>query len=107
MQRNNENSCHQETFVMQKFFFLFLIIALFISCRKNTNSDCTNATVTLKATNCKRVGVIIKGIAYPTNDLPEQYAIDGKSICIEYSLYDDRRMCVCCGGTYVHIIKVN
>lgn len=91
---------------MKKFIFLFFVIALFLSCRKNTNNDCIDAIVTLKATNCKHVGVIIKGITYPSDDLPDQYAIDGKDICIEYSLYDDPRMCVCCGGTYAHIIKV-
>ena len=92
---------------MKGIFFVFLVLLLSASCRKNSNVDCTNATVTFKATNCRHVGVIINGVSYPTDDLPDQYAIDGKNICIEYSIYDDPRMCSCCGGTYVHVIKVH
>ena len=93
--------------VMKTIHFAFLLLILFTSCKKNSNTDCTNAIVTFKATNCKHVGVIISGTTYPTDDLPDQYAIDGKNICIEYSIYDDPRMCMCCGGTYVHVIKVH
>ena len=92
---------------MKSIFFVFLFILLVSSCKKNLNTDCTSVTVTFKATNCKHVGVIINGTTYPTDDLPDQYAIDGKNICIEYSIYDDPRMCICCGGAYVHIIKVH
>ena len=92
---------------MKRLFFVFLVIWLSSSCRKNTNVDCKNATVTFKATNCKHGGVIINDTTYPTDDLPDQYAIDGKNICIEYSIYDDPGMCMCCGGTYVHVIKVH
>ena len=91
---------------MKNLFFVFLLIVLFSSCQKNTCTECTNAIVTLKATNCKHVGVIIKAIAYPTDDLPDKFAIEGKNICIDYSLYEDQRKCICCGGTYAHIIKV-
>ena len=91
---------------MKKILLVFLLFTGLYSCKKNT-SNCTNATVTLKATNCKHVGVIIGKTTYPTDNLPNMYAIEGKNICIEYSLYDDPKMCMCCGGTYVHIINVH
>ncbi|MEO8852489.1 MAG: hypothetical protein ABI359_01840 [Ginsengibacter sp.] len=90
---------------MKKLFFVFLIMALFLSCKKNP--ICTNATVTLKARSCSGIGVIIGNKTYPTDDLPDSLVVAGKRLCIEYSLYDDPRMCQCCGGTYLHIIKLN
>ncbi|MEO5783024.1 MAG: hypothetical protein ABIQ07_07130 [Ginsengibacter sp.] len=55
----------------------------------------------------QHIGVILNGIKYPSDDLPDQYAIDGKEICIEYSFWADPKMCVCCGGTKVHVISVH
>ena len=85
---------------------LFFCLTIF-SCKKSTEKNCTNVTVTLKASSCKGVGVIINGMKYPTDDFPEQYAIEGKNICIEYSFWDDPKMCPCCGGKKVHIIAVH
>ncbi len=90
---------------MKKLFIYGLFSLTFFSCKKN--EKCTDATVTLHVGSCKGVGVIIKKITYPTNDLPGIYAIDEKNICIEYSLYYDPKMCMCCGGTYAHIIQVH
>lgn len=89
--------------ILLSLFFSFTIF----SCSKSTEKNCTNALVTLKAASCKHVGVIINGKEYPTDDLPDQYAIEGKNICIEYSFWDDLKMCPCCGGKKVHIIAVH
>ncbi|HSV11020.1 MAG TPA: hypothetical protein VLI68_09640 [Hanamia sp.] len=89
--------------VLLSLFFAFIIF----SCRKSTEKNCTNVIVTLKAPSCKGVGVIIDGIKYPTDDLPAQYAVEGKKICIEYSFWEDPTMCQCCGGKKVHIIAVH
>ena len=58
-------------------------------CQKpfDTDDNCTNVKVTLSAPSCKRVGVIISGTIYPADDLPDQYAVDGKNICIQYSFF--------------------
>ena len=86
-------------------------MALFTSCKKNTppidNSTCTNVTVTFTPDVCKLPAVIIDNKTYPTEDLPDSLAVEGKKLCIEYTFYDDARTCVCCGGRYVHIIKVH
>lgn len=86
---------------------LYLIILLTIFGCKKPPGNCTNVTVTLTASSCKHVGVIIKGTKYPTDDLPDQYAVESKHICIEYSFWDDPKMCACCGGKKVHIISVH
>ena len=70
------------------------------------SKNCTDVVVTLSAPSCKQIGVVLKGIKYPADDLPDQYVVDGKSICIEYSFWDDLKMCPCCGGKKVHIISV-
>ena len=85
--------------------YLFFSLTIF-GCSKSTERNCTNVSVTLKAPSCKGIGVIINGVEYPTDDLPEQYAIEGKRICIEYSFWEDPKMCPCCGGRKVHIIAV-
>ena len=93
-------------FPMKKILLVFLLFTGLYSCKKNT-SNCTNATVTLKARSCNGVGVIIDKKTYPADSLPDSLAVEGKNLCIEYSLYNDPRYCDCCGGTYAHIIKIN
>lgn len=88
----------------KKTIFILLSLSLLLSCHKP--SGCTNAIVTLSAPSCHRIGVILNGVKYPTEDLPSQYAVDGMAICIQYSFWEDPAMCPCCGGRKVHIIAV-
>jgi hypothetical protein len=103
MQRINIINCHKS---MKGVIFSLFIILLFSECKK-TEKNCTNAVVTLSAPSCKRIGVILDGIKYPADDLPAEYAEEGKTICIEYSFWDDPAMCACCGGRKVHIISIH
>lgn len=104
MQRNAWYSCHLKK--MKKLIFCLFIFTSFFGCKKSTH-NCTNVIVTLSAPSCNHVGVIIDGTKYPSDDLPDQYAVEGKHICIEYSFWDDPKMCPCCGGRKVHIIAVH
>ena len=89
---------------MKKYCFL-VVILLCIACKKN---KCTDAVVTLKTpTACRDTSLIINGVAYRTDNLPAAFAIEGKHICIDYSLYGDFKMCPCCGGTIVHITGIH
>ena len=91
-----------------KLIAFILIFLFFCGCKKSgSKNDCTNVTVTLTAPSCKGVGVIIDGTKYPADDLPAEYAQEGKTICIEYSFWDDPALCVCCGGRKVHVIAVH
>ena len=93
----------------KKVILSIFIFSTFFGCQKPFHRDdnCTNVKVTLSAPSCKHVGVIIDGTLYPTDDLPDQYAVEGKNICIDYSFWEDYTKCVCCGGTKVHIIAVH
>ena len=91
---------------MIKLTLSLIILILFTGCKKSYD-QCTNVTVTLTAPSCSHVGVILNGTKYPTDDLPAQYAIEGKNICIEYSFWDDLKECPCCGGRKVHVIAVH
>ena len=87
-----------------RYLIILLIVVFVTGCKKNHN--CTRAEVTLTAPPCSHVGVILNGTQYQTDDLPDQYKVEGKIICIEYSFYEDLRLCVCCGGTKVHVVAV-
>ncbi len=89
---------------MIRYLFLFIIIGSFFSCSKA--NKCETAIVTLKSNSCKKVGLIINGTMYPSDDLPDQYAIEGKEVCLHYSFWNDPRVCPCCGGKKVHVIDV-
>jgi len=90
---------------MTKILVASFILLSFSSCKKSSK-NCTDVVVTLSAPSCSKIGVIIKGTKYPADDLPSQYAVEGKHICIKYSYWDDPAVCACCGGKKVHIIAV-
>lgn len=46
-----------------------------------------------------------KGI-YPADSIPATFQQEGLKVCIQYSLYEDLRMCACCGGTHARIISI-
>lgn len=87
--------------------YTILITAFFIFSSCNKSKNCTEVTVTLSAPSCSKIGIVINGIKYPTDDLPAQYAVDAKKICIEYSFFDDYKLCPCCGGKKVHVISIH
>ncbi len=91
---------------MIKVVLSLLILFSVTECKKSSD-ECTNVAVTLTASSCSHVGVILNDTKYPTDDLPAQYAIEGKNICIEYSFWDDPKECPCCGGRKVHVIAVH
>ena len=91
---------------MKKIILYLFIFLSFFGCKKSSH-DCTDVVVTLSAPSCSHIGVIIKGTKYPSDDLPNQYAVEGKNICIEYSFWDNLKMCPCCGGARVHVIAVH
>ena len=91
---------------MKRILIISFSFLLFAGCKKSAD-NCTNVVVTLTASSCKGVGVIIDGTKFACDDLPDQYAVEGKKICILYSFWDDPKMCACCGGTKVSIISVH
>ena len=88
--------------------YLFLLITCFAlqntGCKKN--NDCTSAIVTQSGTVCNVWGIKINGIAYPSGTIPVSYQQEGLVVCINYELYEDFRLCACCGGTWANIKSI-
>ena len=92
---------------MKRIVFIIILFSCY-SCKKSASkTDCTQVTVTLTAPSCKALGVIIDGTKYAADDLPPEYAQEGRRICIEYSFWYDPALCACCGGKKVHVIAVH
>src|SRR5438105_8367335 len=91
-----------------KYLFIFIVCLSLgdIACKKNSNKnndDCTGVTITNSAPGCGGWGIIVSGTKYPSNNIPSQFQQDGISVCASYELYQDPRMCACCGGTWADI----
>jgi len=74
-----------------------------MSCRKNDNSSCSVVIITQNGTPCSTWGIIINGTTYPSLNIPGEFQNEGESVCANYELYDDMRLCVCCGGKWANI----
>lgn|SRR5690242_7040429 len=84
-----------------------LMLAIFGLCCNKPNR-CTDAQITkiFRGTGCEKWGVGIGTKVYPVQGLPSEYEKDSLQVCIVYKLYEDPRMCPCCGGTTVEIISI-
>ena len=85
---------------MKSVFIFLLSILLLCSCKKN---NCKTTTITNSAPGCNGWGIIVNGTKYPSSNIPTQFQHDGIQVCAEYELYDDLRLCSCCGGTWANI----
>lgn len=87
-----------------KYLFIFLIYLTLqnVACNKN-NENCTIVTITNSAPGCGGWGIETNGKKYPSGNIPAQFQQDGLSVCAMYELYQDMRMCACCGGTWANI----
>jgi len=93
--------------------FLLLLSA---SCSKdsgssNGNCNCSGAgvscaTIVQVASRCDNFGIRINGQEYPSGNIPDEFKVVGKKVCIMYSLYEDTRLCPCCGGTWADITSI-
>ncbi|MCI1188066.1 hypothetical protein MON38_11600 [Hymenobacter sp. DH14] len=67
------------------------------------------ATVLHGRNLCDQNGYVIQldaGAAYPPDSLPANLQQSGLRICLTYTLYEDPRMCACCGGTRLKIGQI-
>ena len=80
------------------------IMLLFSYCSKNP--PCTKVTITRHGTICSTWGIQVNGQVYPSNDIPSSYQQEGLEVCVKYELYEDMRLCPCCGGTWAKINSI-
>ena len=83
---------------------LIVIITGNFFCRKNPT--CKTVTITQSGTLCSNWGVKIGANTYPSGNIPDNFKEEGKIACVEYELYEDKRLCVCCGGTWANIKSI-
>jgi hypothetical protein len=75
--------------------------------KRNSNEGCINVTITNDApVGCGGWGIISKGQVYPSANIPEQFQENGITVCADYVVYEDERMCPCCGGTWANILSM-
>lgn len=88
-----------------KLHLLILAILFFtnIDCRKKS---CQTATVVKTNGACSTWAIKVNTNIYPVDSIPDYFKQDGASFCVDYSLYEDYRLCVCCGGTRAKIISI-
>jgi hypothetical protein len=83
---------------------LILILSVLIAgCSKNR---CKQAIITQAGTPCNVWGIKINNQTYPADSIPLVFKTEGTIVCVDYELYEDMRLCVCCGGTWVRIISI-
>lgn len=89
-----------------KYYFLSLFLFLLVNtgCKKK---GCKTATVLKTAGPCATWAIKVKSAIYPVDSIPDHFKQDGASFCVDYSLYEDMKLCPCCGGTRAVIISIS
>jgi hypothetical protein len=84
---------------------LLILFGLFVltSCHKN---KCHSAIITRNGTVCSFWSIKVGNTVYPADSIPDNFKTEGGVVCVDYELYSDNRMCVCCGGTWAKIKSI-
>jgi hypothetical protein len=89
--------------------YLFIILCCLVlqnvACNKNKEEvgNCNAVTITNTAPGCGGWGIVVSGTKYPSANIPSEFQQDGITVCSDYELYVDARLCACCGGTWANI----
>lgn len=84
--------------------FLLVLSTLGISCDKESdNTDCVAVMITQSGTPCSNWGIKVGNTTYPSTNIPDEFKVEGRMVCAVYDLYQDMRLCACCGGTWANI----
>ena len=90
-----------------------LLLTGLTTCKHETPAPCatglTSATVVHGRNMCDQNGYVIRladGTTYPPDALPADFQQVGLKVCLSYSVYEDPRLCACCGGTRLRIQQI-
>lgn len=92
---------------MRYFLAILTLVVLTISgCEKD---DCNKVTITRVGTGtaCAEWAIKQNADTYRVDSIPAQYQQEGMVVCADYNLYEDLRMCPCCGGVRASIISIS
>lgn len=89
--------------------YLFIIFCFFFlgitACNKK--DQCNTVTITQIGTPCSAWGIKVNSQIYPSNTIPANFQKEGLEVCAGYTLFEDMRMCACCGGTWADITFIS
>jgi hypothetical protein len=80
-----------------------------VSCKKKTeDNSCAGVTITQAGigTGCTAWAINVNGVNYISDNIPAEFKQEGRFVCARFELYDDMRLCVCCGGVRANIISM-
>ena len=91
---------------MRSFFLIALVLLLLAhaACRKNS---CHIAVATQTGTPCGQWGIRVGSHTYPADSIPLMFQQEGMPVCVKYELYQDQRLCPCCGGIWARIKRIS
>lgn len=85
--------------------FVLTILLIAFACNKD-RQDCSEVTITNAAPGCGGWGIVVDSKKYPSKNIPDQFKQNGLNVCATYELYEDKAMCICCGGTWATILSM-
>jgi len=88
-----------------KYLFIVLVLISFTNTNCSKKENCLTATITQSGTPCSAWGIKV-GNVYPSTNIPDEFKQEGLQVCVEYELYDDMRLCACCGGKWANIKSI-
>ncbi|MBL7745210.1 MAG: hypothetical protein JNN00_17170 [Chitinophagaceae bacterium] len=89
-----------------KYIFCVLALILVIIAGCNKSSSCNAVTITQQGTPCGQWAIKKNGNVYPADSIPAIFKEEGIVVCARYELYEDLRMCACCGGTWARVLSM-
>jgi hypothetical protein len=91
---------------MRLLVFMLILAAAPLSCKKSGN--CPEVVTVVKySVACGSWGIVKGSTTYPVDTIPAHFQKEGMQVCISYEVYEDRRTCACCGGTWVRIDAIS
>lgn len=91
---------------MKPFLILLILVAMMITAGCNKNSCDQPVTITQQGTPCGQWAIKKNGNVYPADSIPAIFRVEGILVCAKYELYEDLRMCACCGGTWAKVLSM-
>jgi len=88
---------------MKPILLILILFVLVTGCRK---AKCKKATITLPGMPCALWGIKVDSETYPADSIPLGFRREGEVVCVDYQLYQDMRVCACCGGTWAKIVSI-
>lgn len=85
---------------------LICISFLLTGCKKSGTCQSAEITKMFPGTPCEKWAIKVQDTIYSAPNLPVEYEQNGLMVCVTYTLYNDPKMCACCGGITADITSI-